>query len=279
MMQSTIRIADKQFQIGNFHSLDVTLSYIEAPTGGQPLILLHGVGSRWQPFQSILPQLAEVYHVFALDLRGHGQSSHTPGAYRLVDYTEDVYHFITEQFQAPVVIYGHSLGALVGIYLASQHPELVRALILGDPPLYHHNTLTKDTFWQTAFTDLLDFIAAHPDPVEMDAWLAQNMPGMPPERRTERVQSLKTLDAGVVRAVIDNTQMEGVSLSACVSQIRCPVLLLRGNPDLGSALREQDVAFALEHFQKIGVLNMETVGHGIIPVSLLQDIMEFINRL
>jgi pimeloyl-ACP methyl ester carboxylesterase len=270
---------DKSFQTGYFHASEADLSYIAGPPNETPLLLIHGITSRWQPFQPLMPALAEKYHVFALDLRGHGQSSHTPGAYRLDDYTRDVYQFVTEHIQVPVVIYGHSLGALVGINLAAQQSQSVRALILGDPPLYYHDTSIQDTFWRSAFTELLEFINAHPDPTEMDAWLAQNMPGMSPERRAERVRSLETLDPDVVRAVISNQQMEGISLSTLVSRVTCPVLLLRGNPDLGSALREQDVEFALKYFSDIRVLEMVTVGHGIIPAPLLPQMMEFIATL
>lgn len=270
---------DKLFQPERFQTSDGTLSYIAGPASGRPFLLLHGVASRWQPFQPLLPQLAEKHLVFALDLRGHGQSSHTPGAYRLEDYTHDIYQFITRQIQAPTVIYGHSLGALVAINLAAQHPQCVRTLILGDPPLYHHDTLTQDTFWQSAFVELLEFKNAHPDPIEMDAWLAQNYPGMPAERRAERVHSLETLDPDVIRAVISNAIMDGISLSTLVPRITCPVLLLQGNPKLGSALREQDVVFATQKFSNISVLNMDTVGHGILPVSLLPQMMAFIDPI
>ena len=77
--------------------------------------------------------------------------------------------------------------------------------------------------------------------------------------------------------VISNTQMEDVSLSTLVPRVACLVLLLRGNPGLGSALREQDVDFATRFFLKISVLEMETVGHGIIPTVLLPQLMEFID--
>ena len=272
-------MANELFQTGRFCSSEAALSYITGPPNGIPLVLIHGIASRWQPYQPLLPGLAEKYHVFALDLRGHGQSSHTLGAYHLEDYTRDIYQFIAHQIQGPTVIYGHSLGALVGINLAAQQPQWVRALILGDPPLYHHDTLTQDTFWQSAFIELLEFKNAHPDPIEMEAWLAQNYPGMSPERRAERVHSLETLDPDVIRAVISNTLMKDISLSTLIPRITCSVLLLRGNPKLGSALREQDVDFATRHFPKISVLEMEAVGHGILPASLLPQVMEFINAV
>lgn len=271
-------MVDEPFQSRRFQSAEAEVNYIEGPQDGLPLVLIHGITSRWQPFQLILPALAEKFHVYALDLRGHGRSSHAPGAYRLEDYTHDVCQFITHQVQMPAVLYGHSLGGLIGINLAVQQPQAVRALVLGDPPLYYQDTPIQEIFWYSAFVELLEFMGTHPDPIEMDAWLAQNMPGMSSERRTERVQSLETLDPDAVRSVISNRLMEGISLSALAPHVACPVLLLRGNPGLGSALREQDVDFARKNFTRIRILEMETVGHGIIPTPLLPKMMDFIEN-
>ena len=269
----------QSFQAGCFRSPEVTLSYIVGPPNELPLVLIHGTASRWQPFQSILPALAEKYHVYALDMRGHGRSGHTPGAYRLEDYTRDIHQFIAHQVQAPVVVYGHSLGALVGINLAVQQPQEIRAVVLGDPPLYYHDTLIQNSIWHSAFIELLEFIDAHPDPSEMDAWLAENYPGMSPDRRAERVHSLEGIDPDIVRAVISNELMEDISLPSLAPRVACPVLLLRGNPKLGSALREQDVDFAKKHFPNISILEMETIGHGIVPESLLPQVIEFIDKV
>jgi pimeloyl-ACP methyl ester carboxylesterase len=265
------------FSERHFDATEVVIFYVQGPPNGAPVVLLHGVSSRWQPFRPILPVLAEKYQVYALDLRGHGRSSHTPGAYNLDDFTRDVYQFLIHQIQAPAVIYGHSLGALVSINLAAQQPQMVRALILGDPPLYYHDTLTQDTFWQAAFTELLEFMTKYPNPTDTDTWLAQNMPTMSPERRRERVRSLEGLDPDVVCAVISGELMEGISLPALLPRIACPALLLRGNPKLGSALRQQDVEFAVANFPELQVLEMETIGHGIFPVSLLPQVMAFID--
>jgi pimeloyl-ACP methyl ester carboxylesterase len=260
-----------------FRSTEGVLSFVEGPPNGTPVILLHGAGSRWQPFRPLLPVLAEKHHVYALDFRGHGCSSHTPGAYHLDDFARDVHQFISQQVQVPVVIYGHSLGALVSMDLAAQYPRDTRAIILGDPPLYHHDTRIQDTFWQQAFMELLTFMTDHPSSAEREAYLIQNCPEMTPERREERVRSLEGLDPEVLHAIIWNEQMRGVHFADLAARVTCPVLLLRGNLELASALREQDVYFAVTHFPDLRVLEMETIGHGIIPTALLPQMIEFID--
>jgi pimeloyl-ACP methyl ester carboxylesterase len=210
-------------------------------------------------------------------MRGHSGSGHTPGAYRLHDYAGDVHEFITKLIGEPAIIYGHSLGALVATGLAALHPEDVRCLVLSDPPLYYHDTLTRDTFWLQEFQELYDFVLAHPDPVEMDAWLAQNFPNMPPERRQERVLSLQGIDPGLIRAIRDDELMADAPLVEMVPRVRCPVLLLRGDPELDSALRPQDVEFARGAFPSIRLLEVKGSGHNISLLPLLPEIFGFID--
>lgn len=260
-----------------FMTPEVALSYVEGPTTGKPVVFLHGAGSRWQPFQTVMDDLSNKYHVFALDMRGHGKSGHTPDAYNLENYATDLYQFIDSQIGSPAVIYGHSLGALVGIQIAARHSQSVDKLVLGDPPLYMIDTATQDTHWYRAFAELLDFKLRHPDLNEMDAYLKTNFPNMTPRRREERVQSLFSLDADAIRSIMSDDMMRGINLSSLISEISCPVMLLRGNPSLHSALREQDVTFVTKHVRNFWILDMETIGHGIIPPEYFPQLMEFID--
>ena len=57
----------------------VTINYAEGPASGPPLVLLHGIISRWQYFLPIIPNLSIRWHIYALDFRGHGKSGRVPG--------------------------------------------------------------------------------------------------------------------------------------------------------------------------------------------------------
>ncbi len=104
-----------------------------------PILLLHGLGvggAVWQAFaRRLLPEHAAV----APDLRGHGQSDAPPDGYTPRDYALDLAELITALELAPVPVVGHSLGALVALALADLRPELVRWLVLLDPPLDRAN--------------------------------------------------------------------------------------------------------------------------------------------
>ena len=100
-----------------------------------PALLLHGLGVSggvFQPFaRRLLPELAAVIP----DLRGHGRSDAPPTGYTPGDYAGDLIDLIESWRLPPLPVIGHSLGALVGMRLAEQRPELVRWLVLLDPPL------------------------------------------------------------------------------------------------------------------------------------------------
>jgi pimeloyl-ACP methyl ester carboxylesterase len=101
-----------------------------------PVLLLHGLGvsgSVFQPFaRRLLPGLAAVVP----DLRGHGQSDAPTSGYTPADYAADMVELIHAlPLETPVPVIGHSLGALVAMRLGAKRPELVRWLVLLDPPL------------------------------------------------------------------------------------------------------------------------------------------------
>ncbi|MFY9662418.1 MAG: alpha/beta fold hydrolase, partial [Terriglobales bacterium] len=73
-------LVERTFDIGE-GQLAVRLNYAEGPAAGPPLVLLHGLGRRWQVFLPLIPALSMRWHIFAVDLRGHGKSSRVSRGY------------------------------------------------------------------------------------------------------------------------------------------------------------------------------------------------------
>jgi pimeloyl-ACP methyl ester carboxylesterase len=59
----------------------------------------------------LIPKLSALTHVYAIDFRGHGGSSHTPHDYTLRTHVEDIKRFIDTLIREPVFVAGHSMGA------------------------------------------------------------------------------------------------------------------------------------------------------------------------
>jgi esterase len=105
-----------------------------------PLIILHGFFASSRNWRSVAQQLADKFHVYALDMRNHGASPHNP----VMDYdvmAKDVLQFMDARHITAVSLLGHSMGGKVAMWLALNHPGRVSQLIVVDiaPISYQHN--------------------------------------------------------------------------------------------------------------------------------------------
>ncbi len=100
---------------------------------GIPLVLLHGFGNEAHIWDDFAPAIAPYYQVYALDLRGHGDSDWAPDA--RYDYEHHVADleaiFDTLGFER-IVLVGHSLGGRISMSYAGKHPEKVAGLVIVD---------------------------------------------------------------------------------------------------------------------------------------------------
>jgi 3-oxoadipate enol-lactonase len=98
-----------------------------------PMMLLHGLGERASAWTPVLPGLAERYRVYAVDLRGHGDSD-WPDAYSLELMHDDVVALLDHLGLRDIILVGHSLGGLIAYQVVLARPDLVRRLIVEDAP-------------------------------------------------------------------------------------------------------------------------------------------------
>lgn len=112
------------------------LRYAEGPENGVPLFLIHGQATDWKSYARVLPELAKRYHVFAVDVHGHGGSDRAPHKYDAESLGADLLEFIRVVIGEPVVLSGHSSGGLLSVWIAAHAPDVVRGVVLEDPPLF-----------------------------------------------------------------------------------------------------------------------------------------------
>lgn len=122
---------EKQFDTGK-----VSLNYIEGPNNGPPMLLIPGQTESWQGYKLVLPSLVQDHHVFAVDVRGHGKSTRTPGEYSYVQCGRDLRIFLKDLVGKPAVVSGFSSGGVIAAWLGANASECVSALVLEDPPLF-----------------------------------------------------------------------------------------------------------------------------------------------
>ncbi len=112
---------EKKFNTGN-----VSLNYVEGPDNGPPILFIPGQMESWQGYIPVMPHFSKRYHVFVIDIRGHGKSTRTPGHYSYNIIGEDLKEFLKKVVKAPAIVSGLSSGAILSLWLAANAPEIVR---------------------------------------------------------------------------------------------------------------------------------------------------------
>ena len=101
------------------------LRYVSAGTKGTPVLLVHGFPETWWTFRKLIPLLASSHRVYAVDLRGFGDSDRGPGTYDSETSAEDLHHLIEELNIGPVHVTGQDISGATVFRLATTHPEYV----------------------------------------------------------------------------------------------------------------------------------------------------------
>ncbi|WP_121970597.1 alpha/beta fold hydrolase [Leptolyngbya sp. BC1307] len=95
-----------------------------------PFLLLHGAGSSLEQWRANLTALAQERPVYALDLVGFGGSEKVATELNTDLWVAQVAAFWQSYLRRPMILMGHSLGALVALQSATSHPEQVARLIM-----------------------------------------------------------------------------------------------------------------------------------------------------
>ncbi|MEZ8353805.1 alpha/beta fold hydrolase [Vibrio splendidus] len=120
-------------------------------TTATTVVFIHGWLDNSASFTQVMPQIAKLSpdtHLVAIDLFGHGFSSHKPGSYYpFHDYIDDLHQLVTKLSPNRLVLVGHSLGALIASCYSAAFPEKVSGLIQieGHGPLSEapHETVSR----------------------------------------------------------------------------------------------------------------------------------------
>jgi pimeloyl-ACP methyl ester carboxylesterase len=278
-----------------FDAGDVRLNYAEGPPNGPPLVLLHGLGRRWQVFLPLIPALSMRWHIFAPDLRGHGKSGRVSRGYHGPQYTEDIIRFLRQRVSAPAIVFGHSLGGIVGMWVACHHPEMVRALILGDNMIVAGRTPIP--MYVTLFSNLRDLarkgasveaIAAGIARIELtvagntETVFIRNLPGNDEAYLLSWARCVAQADPDTYDMAIDGSALEGWNGETVLRGITCPTLLLQASRELGGLMTDADVALATRLLPHHTHVKFRGLGHALFiqqPEPVLRAVTNFLESL
>ena len=106
-------------------------AYGTASPGHAPILLIHGstIDSHTD-WDSVAPELAKDYLVFAPDCRGHGRSNNPNMSYSFKELAEDAVTFIRAMGYEKAHFMGHSNGGNVALVILMEHPEIVQTCVI-----------------------------------------------------------------------------------------------------------------------------------------------------
>lgn len=148
------------------------LLYSKIEGQGKPLLILHGFLGMSDNWKTLGTQYAALgFEVHLIDLRNHGRSFHD-AAFSYAVMVQDVLDYCAHYGLQTISVIGHSMGGKLAMLLATQHPNLVRQLIVADIgpkyyPQHHQEILTG--------LNAIDF-SIQPERSQVDAQLQHYIP-------------------------------------------------------------------------------------------------------
>jgi pimeloyl-ACP methyl ester carboxylesterase len=235
---------------------------------GDPLILLHTIRTQLDYFESVIPQLAKHFTVYAIDLPGHGYSSiDTTASYDEPYFRSAVMAFIEQLDLKDVTLVGESIGGVLALTVASQLPNRIKQIVSSNPYDYDQrygdgvrrgNLLANFVIGQFAIPYVGAVVAA----MENILFLGIILKGGLKNRSWMPGNMLKEFDRvgrrkgyrHVERSTFAGWQSWGKA-TALYAAVKAPIKLIYGQNDWSTAAERQRTASAL------GGITIQTVAN------------------
>lgn len=275
-------------------SESLRLAFSDPRGCGEPILFVHGFFHNRTVWEDVAASLPERFRPILLDLRGHGESPWSAaGEYGLDAYAADMLRLLDDHAFEQVHWVGHSLGGNVLTLLAAGHPERFKSLTLVDtgPALEASGTQQITSEVEnvlhrfpslSAYRKLLSRLHPLADAKRLDR-LAETGIVQRIDGRFEPALDPAVLGLELGESAAASFDLEGLEsrLWSALSEIRCPVLLIRGGVSgvLGKATADRMVGEVLVHGY---LVTLPTAGHSVMlddGPGLIAELLKFQDAL
>lgn len=221
---------------------EAVINYGVAGTPQKPaLLLIPGQTESWWGYEQAMGLLQEHFQAFAVDLRGQGRSSRTPGRYTVDNFGNDMVRFIALAIGRPVIVSGLSSGGVISAWLSAYAmPGTIRGAVYEDPPLFSSEVNTScgpcmpqtigPTFKlmskylgdQWSVGDWSGMLEAAK--TELPEWLARAIVPMMFSADGQIPQRMKEYDPEWARAFWEGSVFASCDHARMLAGVKCPVL-------------------------------------------------------
>jgi len=252
------------------------LAWYRTDEAAAEVAFLHGFSDSaqcWEPLIRSMPGI----RALAIDARGHGESGLPKEPFGYAMHRDDAALVLSSQpNEGGVVVVGHSMGAMSAAHLAASRPDLVRAVVLEDPPTGEPPAGRHDESWSMP-SWLTDLRA-----LELPARIARGR-SEDPDWPDDELEPWAVSKAQLDPQLFDLPFQEGVPLTDLLASITCPILLLHGDTERGSLISTEYAercarAAAADEFHAVHIAG---AGHSVRRDNRPQYVAElttFLNR-
>ena len=234
------------------------------------ILMIHGLMGSSSSFDFITRELAEKFHVTAIDLPGHGDSN-LQIPFDLNNLTYVVEEFINEKFSSPIDVIGYSLGGTILNNIATTQKGLLNSIILIDP-WFSNNTTTDSLAFK--FLSVIEKNAKKSwvEPKDSLGYV-KNMNSELTEDK-QQIISKNRFDYDI--RIWDNSIQKGTLINMPQNSINTSVLLIKPSMSL---IKEMQINKINENFENIIIEEVPNTTHMIIfenPEEISKLVSEFV---
>jgi pimeloyl-ACP methyl ester carboxylesterase len=188
---------------------------------GPPLVFVHGLGADAMNWVPAMLDMRGHFHVYAIDLLGHGESQKPDIAYSIEQQSEMLHQFLTVQAIKSADLVGVSMGGWVALKLAIDHPGSVNRLVVADAAgLKFQTNITVKNFLPSTPEEFSTFMAM---------LTPRQYPALYPVRRDFLNQVAE--HAWIIRRIFDSFLTYQDVLDGKLQAVKSPVLVIWGKEE------------------------------------------------
>lgn len=215
----------------------VDLHY-ETAGEGEPLLLIHGLGSSGRDWENQIEEMARFFRVITYDVRGHGRSAKPPGPYIVQQFARDAVDLLRALDAIPAHICGISMGGMIAFQIAVDFPDQVRSLVIvNSGPAMILKKLSQRALLGLRFVIVRCF--------GMRAMGKVVAKPLFPDAAQEHLREtfISRMAGNDPRAYLDSVRaINGWSVMDRIPQIHCPVLVLASDQDYTPVAMKREYA-------------------------------------
>jgi pimeloyl-ACP methyl ester carboxylesterase len=209
--------------------------YYEITGQGDPLLLIHGLGSSTRDWEDVIPFLPN-FQIITIDLRGHGQTTKPKGPYSIKMFSDDIVSLLKTLSLQSVNVLGISLGGAIALQMAVDYPEYVKSLIVVNSTA----EILLDSFKMKMEAFKRNLIVRLVGMKKMGEVLAPRL-FIKPEQEEQRTKLIKRWAENDKKAYLSAMgALMGWSVVKDLSNIKCPSLIVGSDEDYSPSAAKKE---------------------------------------